>query len=391
MRNICPEENCFGCYACLNSCKKDAIRFVEKNGFFSPEIDESKCVNCGLCQKNCPALHLPAKSTPYKKIAYAAINNDKNVRDSSSSGGVFYALATNALAEGGSAYGAAWTDALSVKHIRIDDISQIKYLQGSKYLQSCVGDVYKNVKKDLESGKKVLFSGVPCQIAGLTSFLGKKYENLIKCEILCHGGASPIVFEEHLRYLSQAYGGNIKGVCFRHKTALRPQNINYVLESGKKILLEDPMKDFFYSGFQNGYLIRKSCFSCPFVGKERCADITLGDFWGLGKEDCIKKDSLTYPSLVLVYTECGFKTLEKIKNQISIEDKPLELAYQGNLCFRRHVPLSKWRNKFFNEFLKNGYTDRARQMLRPHQNIKSIIKKIVGRNATRFLIRVLGR
>lgn len=388
---ICNLEECTGCLACFNVCPKEAIYIEEENAFYYPKINREVCINCGLCKKICPSNNKVEKTFPIDKVAYAILNKNKEIRDTSSSGGVFYDLAKTIISSNGSVYGAAWNDELNVKHIRIDSIEKIKLLQGSKYVQSDINNSYTRAKKDLDEGKKVLFSGVPCQIAGLISFLEKDYDNLYTCEVLCHGNASPIIFNDHKEYIEKKYNSKIKNINFRFKTKEKCQNIEYKLSDGQKILLTEPINDYFYCGFQNGTLLRSSCFNCNYIGIKRCADITLADFWGL-KNDAIKKeDNLSYPSLVFVNTEKGYNLFNENKRKWIIVERPIEEAIYGNLSLRRAIPMDRWRSIFFKEYKQYGYEISAKKNLIVHNNIKEIIKKILGKNFTRLILKVMKR
>lgn len=391
MEEICNKKKCTGCMACFNCCPKKAISMEPKNGFYFPKIDEEKCINCGICKQKCPALNKVEKNFPQNNIAYAIINKNKEIRDTSSSGGVFYNIAKVIIEQKGVVYGAAWDSNLNVKHTRIETVDEIKKLQGSKYVQSDINFSYNNVKEDLKLGKKVLFSGVPCQIAGLITFLGKKYDNLYTCEVLCHGNASPIIFDEHKKYIEKINNSKLKEINFRYKTKEKCQNIEYKFDNNTNKINKDPMKDYYYNGFQSGILLRDSCYKCDYVGIQRCADITLADFWGIKKDSIELEDNLCYPSLVFVNTERGKELFEMNKETWNIVERPIEEAVWGNLSLRRPVPVNKYKKKFFTEYPITGYEEAAKKFLIEHKGIKERIKKIIGKDATAFLIKVLKR
>ena len=389
--NICDIRECTGCMACFNICAKNAINLNLKEGFLYPVVNHDKCISCGKCKSVCPSVQSVNKSRPIDNIAYAAINKKKDIRDSSSSGGIFYTLAKNILENEGIVYGAAWSDDLRVTHIRVDKIEYLSLLQGSKYVQSDIGRIYCSVKNDLELDRSVLFSGVPCQIAGLKIFLGKEYQNLTTCEVLCHGAASPEIFNKHIEYINKKFNSRVKSVNFRFKTEQKCQNIKYRLQNEEDILLEEPMEDFYYYGFQSGILLRESCFNCKYVGLQRCADITLADFWGLEKEALTLPDNLSYPSLIFVNSEKGRNILKKNEKQWLISKRTIDEAIWGNLSLRRAVPFNKRKKYFFKNYYKYGYEKAANKYLKIHYNVKDIIKKILGKRATSVLIKVLKR
>lgn len=392
MKKLCESEQCTGCLACYSSCSQKAIVLQEQNGFFYPKIIEEKCISCGICSKVCPELYPVSKKKPIDDIAYAIFHKEKKIRNSSSSGGVFYSLAKSVIEKGGAVYGAAWTEKLLVKHIRIHEEKEISLLQGSKYVQSDMRTIYSSVSADLKQGIKVLFSGVPCQIAGLRRYLGKEYDNLYTCEVLCHGSTSPVVFEEHIKYIGRKYGADVTSVNFRYKTEERCQNITFGFQNGIEHTFRNPLEDWFYNGFQNGTLLRDSCYQCRYIGVDsRSADITLADFWGLEK-NCMKfPDELTYPSLVFVNSDKGQSLFQENKEDWEIAKRPVKEAVWGNLSLRRPIPKNKWKKRFIENYQKYGYERAGEMCLISHLNWKERLKRILGEKVTVFLIKVLRR
>ena len=194
---MCNAEYCTGCSACANRCEQRAIFMKEdEKGFFRPVINQGLCINCGACIRTCPQ---NKRIVPHlENKAYAALAINDTLRDNSSSGGIFSLLAEQTLRKGGVVFGAAFCDGLEVRHIMVDSVDKLSALRGSKYVQSNIGDSYKQVKNNLESGKKVLFSGTPCQIDGLHHYLNKSYENLLTIGIICHGVPSPSVLNKFI-------------------------------------------------------------------------------------------------------------------------------------------------------------------------------------------------
>ncbi len=390
MGKLCDKKNCTGCMACYNICPKKAINIKEYNGFYYPEIDEDKCINCGMCTKTCPALNAIEKNKPLDDKCFAILNKDKKIRNTSSSGGVFYELAKAIIDNNGVIYGASWNSSLVVNHIKVDNIANLKLLQGSKYVQSNINDIYKFVKKDLDEKKNVLFSGVPCQISGLKLFLKNDYSNLYTVEVLCHGSPSPIVFEEHKKYIENKFNDKLTGINFRFKTEKKCQNIEYTFNN-KKIVIEKPLDDYFYLGFQDGTLDRDCCFNCKYIGIERCSDITLADFWGLKDNNFECKDNLSYPSLVFVNTSKGKKLLDSVTNKFVVKERTLQEAIEGNLSLRRPLPYSKSKNLFLSKYKVIGYEQSAKKYLIMKKDYKYYVKKILGKRISRLLMRVMKR
>lgn len=219
MISIDDKSRCCGCSACMNICPNNAIKMkIDNKGFKYPIVDDEKCVNCGLCDKVCPYNNEYTKKEIYNKsVAYGGWNNNDEIRKNSTSGGIFSAISKYVLDNNGLICGAIYDDNLKVIHEIVDNIENLKKINGSKYVQSDMKDNFKKIKKYLEDGKLVLFSGTPCQVSGLNSFLGKEYENLYTCDIVCHGVPSPKVFEKYKKELEKAKNSEIININFRDK------------------------------------------------------------------------------------------------------------------------------------------------------------------------------
>lgn len=344
-------EKCTGCMACFNACKFDAIK-IEQNekGFYVPKIDETKCKKCGLCKKVCPELNEVNKNEV--KNCYAGWTLNKNVRKESTSGGLFAVLATMVLNKGGVVVGAMFDNNFKVVHGIVDKVEDLYKLQGSKYVQSYLGDVYIKAKNYLDSGKFVLFSGVSCQIAGLKNFLNKDYENLITIDVLCHGAPSPKVFSE---YLLDKNFKDIKEIKFRAKKPSWTVFSMQIKHGDNKEYSKDTLKDEYIRLFLDDYITNDVCASCKYVGTSRCSDITLADFWGYISEKFSMRNTEKGISLILTNTDKGNKLIESIKDEIILIEKDIEEAKAGNQCLR--VPFKKNKNydNFWNDYIKEGY------------------------------------
>ena len=267
MINIKNKQDCCGCSACAQRCPKQCISMTEDDeGFLYPQVDSSKCVDCHLCEKVCPVINQDEARIPLN--VYAANNPDDNIRKESSSGGVFTMLAENTIEQGGVVFGACWDKEWNVKHDYVDKISDLQKFRSSKYLQSVIDDNYLKAEQFLKTGRKVMFSGTPCQVAGLKLFLRKEYENLLTLEIACHGVPSPKVWHNYLTELIDLNKISIiKSINFRDKKYGWNSyhfSATYINKNGKTVNMSMPHGDnSFYRGFLNHLYVRPSCYQCP--------------------------------------------------------------------------------------------------------------------------------
>ena len=278
-------DRCTGCEACANICPKNCISMVENaEGFLFPHIDNSKCVSCGLCEKACPVLNpIPIHKTQEDVKVYALIHRDEDVRSHSSSGGAFSAIAEYVLEQGGVVFGAAFDEKFDVCHICVDKAEELYKLRGSKYVQSRIGDTYRQAKEKLQQGRLVFFTGTACQTSGLLGYLGRDYENLITQDLICHGVPSPLAWRKYIRLSQRRAKSPVEHIFFRDKKfGWHNWHVNFRFRSGESRYL-DQRSDMMVSAFLTGSCSRKSCYDCPFKQKYRLADITLADYWGIEK------------------------------------------------------------------------------------------------------------
>ena len=311
------KKDCCGCHACAVSCPKQCITMErDEEGFWYPKVDKSACVNCGLCEKVCPVLNAVPADEAATPAAYAAMNEETQVRLESSSGGVFSALAKQVIAGGGIVFGAAWTeDYRDVHHIGAETEEDLSLLRGSKYVQSTLGDCYAQAKKALEEGRPVLFSGTPCQAEGMHTFLGKDYDNLLLVDIACHGVPAPAVWQRYLRECEKKAGAPVRSVQFRSKdTGWHGYKVKLTFENGTRQAIKAPA-DPFMNAFIRNACLRPSCHDCRFKKLNRVSDLTLADFWGI-EDICPEMDDNKGTSLVLVHTQKGSDALKQQKLQL---------------------------------------------------------------------------
>lgn len=339
-----PGDNkCTGCGACINICPTIALSMQEnEEGFLSPSINESLCIDCGRCEAVCPVYN-PASDNSKTPSVYAFMAPN-DVRMGSASGGFFPMVAESILGRGGIVCGAAFDKHGILRHELADNKQTLQRLRSSKYAQSKTGFIYRTVKSLLKNGRQVLFSGTPCQVAGLKHFLGKNYDNLLTADIICLGVPPQSLLQRHL--LEKGLQAPYKRIDFRSKSYPWGTHVMRVeLENGityEKLYKEDP----YYLAFMSAISLRKSCYDCPFCEYPRQGDITMGDFWGYEKLTGQKADAKGI-SIVLVNTDKGkehFNLLNKENCSISqINCDPASIPNRVG----RHMTVPPGRDRFF--------------------------------------------
>lgn len=384
MIEIQDKHNCCGCGACVQACPKGCISLAEDNeGFLYPFVDKSSCVDCGLCELVCPVLQQTAPHRPLH--VYAAINPNENIRMQSSSGGIFTMLAENVIEAGGAVFGARFDEKWEVMHDYTETKKGLAAFRGSKYVQSRIGNSYQQAKQFLQAGRKVLFSGTPCQIAGLKRFLRKEYENLWTIDVVCHGVPSPLVWR---RYLDEfilrpkgAAGKNtvlsslkfnpvLMGLNFRDKQTgwkkfgfvaygmsadKADKNSVLSLNSQKITLCHETLdKNLFMQVFLKNLCLRPSCTNCPAKSGKSGSDITIADFWGINRY-LPDWDDDRGTSLVLINTDRGMAYFEQLRHGTKYTETTYEQALAGNPSIEHSVKETKYVQQFWRHFHTNGF------------------------------------
>ncbi len=336
--------NCTGCGVCCSICPANAITMQENSeGFLSPIIDKNKCNNCGLCSKLCPVLN-PIYNNSEKPCCYAVMAPDE-IRYQSSSGGIFPVLAYYFLNQGGYVAGAVWTSEAKVQHIVSNKKEDIEKMRGSKYLQSEIGDCYKDVKNLLVENNKVLFTGTPCQIAGLYAFLRKDYENLFTVDLVCHGTPSPKVFR---KYLEENLEKDEKFIStnFRDKVNGWSPSLTTTTTTTRKFS-RPANNDDYMKAFLSDLCLRAFCNECKFNKLPRQADLTIGDFWGIDRYSK-KLNDKKGTSLVLVNNSRGKFLFKQVLNKYKlVKNVPLIFAIKGNPVFIAPFKAHENKEKFY--------------------------------------------
>ena len=389
MITITDKQNCCGCSACSSICPKHCITMQADNeGFLYPIVNETDCIDCGLCEKVCNELHPYEKREPLKVLA--AINKDEEVRLKSSSGGIFHILAQKTISEGGVVFGARFDEQWQVVIDYAEDMKGVEAFMGSKYVQACMETAYEDAKRFLTEGRKVLFSGTPCQIAGLHKFLRKRYDNLLSVDFICHGTPSPKVWSLYLEEVIKR-GQRISSVEFRNK-AKGWKNFSFHLrynEEDKTTSMLSPFSQNHYmKAFLQDIILRPSCYACKAKGCSSQSDLTIADFWGIHTV-FPEMDDDKGTGLVFINTEKGQQALDftriKVRETTYDRIKPLNPS-----CDRSVAPHPK-RETFFARLGKENLIDliddctklTKKQRVRLYLNrckslIKSVIKRIGG-------------
>lgn len=317
--------DCCGCEACINICPRDAIHMMrDVYGFRYPVVERNKCIQCNLCKRVCPISNKPDTNTLME--TYGGYINDSMIRERSTSGGLFSALVRSFLDVDNNprkVYGAVATG-LNVKHESALNFDDCKKFCSSKYIQSQIDETYSSIETDLANNYSIMFSGTPCQIAGLRNFLHLKHvnnmEKIVFVEVLCAGVAAPLLFEKYDEYLRQKNGARIRSFYWRYKDRNRWDYncCHYTLENGKEKTI-DRWFSGYWSMFTQRLMMRPSCEKCQYKGKSRIGDITLGDLWGVDREYPELYNDNMGVSLILINTERGNEVFENAKTYITFK------------------------------------------------------------------------
>ncbi|MCD7818865.1 MAG: Coenzyme F420 hydrogenase/dehydrogenase, beta subunit C-terminal domain [Lachnospiraceae bacterium] len=363
------EQNCCGCGACMQICPQNAIQ-MKKNaaGFFYPSVNQDKCVSCGLCEKVCKYSKEENEINECNSV-YVAVGTDVELK-ASASGGLFASFAQSIIEQGGVVFGCALVyedEQLWPRHTSVESVEELKALKGSKYVQSDTGDSYYETKQQLLSGRKVLYSGTPCQIAGLKGYLGKKYSNLFTVEIICHGVPNVEFFHSYLSYIEEKYDIKIIEFRFRDKQEgwKLHGSITYIRNDGMKGEAQfEPEESSYYQMFLNSYTYRKNCYSCPYASENRQGDVTIGDFWciDLVHPELLKANSDVLNeqngiSCLIINSQQGERLLEQYGNGVKVWSSSYTQAARYNAQLKHPSELKPERKIVLDLYEKTGYSE----------------------------------
>lgn len=391
MIEIISKDKCSGCHACFNICPKNCIQMIpDEEGFLYPHVDKGQCIKCGLCENICPIIHKLQTNDSVTTNAIAAINLNEDIRLRSSSGGIFTLIAEEVLNQGGVVFGAAFTeDFKAVHHIRVNNSGNLKKLRGSKYVQSNINDTYKQAKNFLDTGFKVLFTGTPCQIAGLYSYLQKDYKNLYTQDIICHGVPSPMLWEKYVEERETKSASKTQQIFFRYKKyGWKIFSVLFKF-SNNKSYVKTLREDSFMRLFLSNTCLRPSCYNCSFKSIHRPADITLADFWGI-QNVLPEMDDDKGTSMILIHSEKGKQLISNINNYIKSKDISIDIVEKYNPSVIKSVDYNKNREEFFSKLESKRINSLAKEYCKVPLKVKAksiIMSTKPGRKLINFILK----
>lgn len=370
---LCKDEECTGCMACVNACNHCAITIISNSeGFYRPKIEGDKCIGCGLCEKSCPILN-PVAASIYSPKVWAAWNRNEDIRADSSSGGVFSALADQVLDDGGMVFGAAYDEQMKVFHQKVCCKEDLSKLRKSKYVQSYIGVALRQVKDCLLQGTKVMFVGTPCQCGALRSFLSKPDNNLLLVDFICHGVPSPLFFDVYKKWLEDAYKDRIVDFNFRGKPKGWYDALRQVKTvSGKSFWLKGH-EDCYWDGFNSNVILQNCCYNCRFLGFPRVSDITIADFWGIGKKIVFNEKEQVEKGVSLIVANNGLGRKQIESNPfLRLFERTYEEAIARNQAAIRSSPRPKFRDVVFKHLQTMDFEKFSKTYMKPSLKTKIV-------------------
>lgn len=396
------KKNCCGCGACENICPKKAISMKEDEyGFIYPEINRDLCIECHLCEKVCHFQSRTNYSNEHK--AYAAVTKNQEILMNSTSGGIFTTIALEFIKDGGYVAGSIYDENFNVVHIVSNKVEDVYKMQGSKYVQSSINDTYFQIRKLLLKKEKVLFSGTPCQVDGLYGYLQRDYDYLYTIDIVCHGVPSNKMFQDYLKNVCKN-NEKINDIKFRDKGQTWG-TFGYIYlknkNGKKKIKINSGVSEYYYL-FSQGSVFRDSCYSCKYASKQRPANLTIGDYWGIEtvESKLLKRKGMDVKkgiSLIISNNSKGNSLLDMVRNSFYIYDSTFENVSKFNYNLKKASSLPQNRNHILEYYSKNGMSEVMKlvQKNMKKEHIKLIISQLIPvglkKNIKRFYRKLLCR
>lgn len=389
---LTDKKNCCGCTACFNSCPIKAINMVPDNeGFLYPYVDLIKCVNCGICENVCPILHKKVQSE--KTEGYIVRYKDEKIVEESTSGGAFTAFALYFLSKGFIVYGTGYDKNMKVVCKTATKSTELCEMRGSKFVQSTLGTTFQDVKNKLKKGQKILFTGTPCQISGLISYLKGKPDNLFCIDFVCRGVPSPALWKNYVDMMERKYKSKIVGARFKNKTygyhattmKIEFSNGNTWYGSGRV----DPMMKAFVRELAS----RPSCYACSFKGIKRQSDVTMFDCYEFSSITNLKDDNKGYSSLFL-HTEKGKQIFELLREKFDVYPTSVEKLVEKNGIMVKYSAKPNAKRDQFYEFAMQYPIDVVMNMVDPITKIDFLIERakgILARSQLIFLLKKIKR
>jgi coenzyme F420-reducing hydrogenase beta subunit len=391
---ICNSKGCTGCFACYNICIKGAITVVADNeGFYKPVVNNELCSNCGKCIKVCPVNTAIFEENKYERKSYACWSKNDFLRKESSSGGLFSELSKSVIKGGGMIYGASFTSDFVVRHSCVLSVNMLNELRGSKYVQSFIGNTYTEILRSLKESRLVLFVGTPCQVAGLKSFLGSYWKNLITLDFICHGVPSPLAFLKYKTWLEKKHKSKMVSFKFRDKRkSWLWFNIKANFETGFSYY-GSWFKDPYLRAFLRNYTLMSSCYQCKYSTPERQSDITIADYWGLKSSNKKEKNTDEGISLTILNTKKGMELFNTAKNNLIFFEHPLEEVLKSQKSLSSSWPEPINRAEFWADFLTKDFETNINEWMYPEKrNFAQYLRSSFGKNSiTDILIFVFNK
>ena len=373
------KTQCSGCGACVNICPTGAVTMeYDSEGFPYPAVDPARCVGCGKCEQHCPCLKEKKQPDAATPRVWAVQAKDRDRRLNSSSGGLFLTAARYVIGCGGVVFGAAFTDSFELRHVEADCPEDLERLSGSKYLQSDIGLTYRKIGQYLKQGRPVLFSGTPCQVAGLKAFLARPYENLICTDFICHGVPSPRYWGQYVQYRANCAGSPPAAISFRDKArGWHEFSVRFRFENGSEYSAchrQDPYMQLFLQDVD----LRPSCYQCRFRTENRVSDLTMADFWAV-RHFCPELDDDTGVSLAIVHSQQGEALLRALEDRLICRKIPFQAVLRGNGAMLRSPACPKSRKRFFEEKDLLTPPEAAKKFARPglKQTAASTVRSVL--------------